>query len=144
MAKGTVKGINTGMQGGTSTVGVTVTQSGGSQVGPTGFGQPSSNPPGQIMIGTIEDASNPQLSVNFSQAFGAELGLVAGVKVNYNTVTVGGQVIANCVRLLQRGEILTINADDTTGTLKDRALGTTIPFAPPLTLIPVTTLVVET
>jgi hypothetical protein len=128
MAKGIVKGINTGMQGSTTSVGITTTPSVGGG-GSSSINQPSSNPPGQIMTGTIEDAANPQLNISFSQAYGAEMGLAANVKVNYVTVTVGGQLIANTVRLLQRGEIMSINADDTTGTLLDRSNGNTIPFA---------------
>ncbi|HTB06815.1 MAG TPA: hypothetical protein VK806_07660 [Bacteroidia bacterium] len=129
MAKGIVKGVTAGQQSGSTIVGTTTSTGGGPTVGPVTTSQGSSNPPGQIMTGTIQDSTNAQLIVNFAQAYGAALGLDTNVKVNYVTVTVGGQVIANSVRLLQRGEIMSINDDDTTGTLLDKATGNTIPFA---------------
>jgi hypothetical protein len=57
------------------------------------------------------------------------MGIAVGVKVMYNTVNTSGGVVANMVRLLEKGEILTINQDDTTGTLVDKASGSIIPFA---------------
>jgi hypothetical protein len=127
MGKGKVIGINTGQQGGTTGISTTVTPPGGGGLGGS-FTQPSSTPPGTVMIGTIQDAANPQLNVTFTQPFGAELGLVIGAKVNYQTVTINGQLLANSVRLLQRGEVLTLDPDDNGGTLLDKANGVNMQF----------------
>jgi hypothetical protein len=128
MGKAIVKGILTGQQGGSSGVSTVVTPPGGSALNPVGITQPSSVPPGTTMSGVIQDIATQQ-TYSFTQPFGAELGLVVGAKVNYTTVNISGNNVANSLRLLQRGEILTINADDASGTLLDHANGSTIPWA---------------
>lgn len=111
------------MGGGTG-VGVTV-----SATGATGStSQGITTPPGQVLTGTIQDIQTNTV-INFSQAFGAEIGLQVGSKVNYTTVTCGGQTVANVLKLLHKGEIVTINATDDGGTLLNKASGLTIPFA---------------
>lgn len=86
------------------------------------------NPVGSIVTGQITD-SQSGADINFAQPFGAEIGLVDGVKVSYNTVTVNGQVMANCVKLLERGVIQTINSTNDGGTLLDRATKQIITFS---------------
>src|SRR5579885_752058 len=128
MARGTVRTTNSNQTGNVG-VGTTLNQPSGSQVGPITTKQPAGTPLGVTLTGTLTDNANPQgTPINFIQPFGIELGIVVGVKVLYNTVTVNGQVIANCVRLLQRGEILTINPTDDSGLLLDHSSGSTIPY----------------
>jgi hypothetical protein len=123
MAKGMIK---TTSNAGGGTTGVTTT------VGATGASGNSSqgitSPPGQAVTGTLQDVATGAI-YNFSQSFGAELGIVVGAKVDYQFATIGGQQVANCIRLAHRGEITTINATDDGGTLLDKATGLTIPFA---------------
>jgi hypothetical protein len=122
MGKGIVRTVNN-PAGGSTGIGITV-----SSTGATGSSsQPITNPPGQVLSGTITDSTgNP---VNFSQSFGAELGIQVNSKVNFTTVTVAGQVIANSVKLVHRGEVLTVNATNDGGTIQDIATGGPIPFA---------------
>jgi hypothetical protein len=123
MAKGTIKGITTQM-GGTTGIGITV-----QQTGATGSTQQGiTSPPGQVVQGTLtDDTSGAQIP--FSISFGAELGIVVGAKVEYYTVSAGGQTTANVIKLAHRGEIVSINATNDGGQVLDKATNTQIPFA---------------
>ena len=123
MGRAVVRSATTPMGSGTG-INVTVVATGAT--GSTSQG--TTNPPGQTVVGIIQDLQT-NAEYQFTQAFGAELGIAVGVKVEYNTVTVGGVVYANSLRLVHRGEILTINATDDGGTLLNKANGQTIPFA---------------
>lgn len=125
MGKGIVKGINTPL-GGTTGVTTTVQLTGAS--GSTSQGV--TNPPGQVVTGTLEDIQSSQ-TYNFIQPFGAEIGLAVGSKVKYDTVTVNGQTVAVSLVLVHRGEVDTVNANNDGGSLIDKSNGQTIPFAQP-------------
>jgi hypothetical protein len=127
MGKGIVK--TTGIPSGT-TVQTTVTTVVATGATATSASQyDGTDPAGQVITGTLDDNSNPAVTYNFMQPYGAELGLAVGVKVNFNFITVNGQPIATTVTLLEKGVIESINATNDGGTLKDRALKTSIPFA---------------
>lgn len=123
MAKGTIRGITTQM-GGTTGIGITV-----QQTGATGSTQQGiTSPPGLVLQGTLQDdATGTQIP--FSISFGAELGIIVGAKVDYQTVSAGGQTTANVIKLAHRGEIVSVNATNDGGTLIDRATNMQIPFA---------------
>ena len=123
MGRATVKVVNTPM-GGSTGINITVTSTGAT--GSTSQG--TTTPPGQVVTGTLTDDQSGA-TINFAQSFGAELGLTVGAKVNYQTVTAGGQVIANVVELVHRGEITTVNSTDDGGMLLDKATKTPMPFA---------------
>jgi|GEM_PF-1747679 hypothetical protein len=145
MGKAIVKSTNQ-QQNGSSSVSTTLTVSGSSGpviVGPTTSPQPvagsggfgTNPPPTQTVTGVLQDADTGAF-INFIQPFGIQLGIAVGVKVNYATVTISGQPIANSLRLLQRGEIMSIDTsgdanNDSVGTLLDKATGNVIPFAMP-------------
>jgi hypothetical protein len=123
MARALVKSLgNSGT--GTTVIGVTVGSTGATGSTTQGI----TNPPGQVITGTLQDLQSGA-TINFSQAFGAEIGITLGAKVEYFTANVGGQTIANVVRLAHHGEIVSINTTDDGGTLLDKASGQTIPFA---------------
>jgi hypothetical protein len=143
MGKAIVKSTNQ-QQNGSSSVSTTITVSGSGgavNIGPANSSQPVSGsgafgtplPPSQTVTGTLQDIDSGAI-INFIQPFGIQLGIVAGAKVNYVSITVAGQAVANSVRLLQRGEIMSIDTsgdanNDSIGTLLDRATGNIIPFA---------------
>lgn len=127
MGKGIVKGISTG--GGVKPVKTTTIIDSGSGTNPSrDTTYDASDPVGMVMEGIIDDNG---VDVNFQQPFGAELGLEVGSKVNFNYVNIGGRNVANCVRLVERGIIETVNATDDGGTLYDRGLRRSIPFLHP-------------
>jgi len=123
MGKALVKSTSTST-GGTTGVTTTVASTGAAGSTPQGI----TNPPGQVVTGTLEDVQSGAV-INYSQAFGAELGIAVGVKVNYQTVIIGGQTVANVLTLAHRGVIATINTTNDGGTLTEKATGATIPFA---------------
>jgi hypothetical protein len=86
------------------------------------------NPVGESLMGKITD-SQTGLDVDFVQAFGAELGLVDGVKVTYSVITIAGKPVATSVKLIERGIIETINATNDGGTLMDKATRVSMPFS---------------
>lgn len=121
MAKGKITGVNNS----TSTTGITSTVSATGATGSTVQG--ITTPPGEVLTGTLQDIQTGA-NVNFAQSLGAELGLIVGAKVNYNTVTVGGQVIANSVGLTHRGEIISVNPTNDGGMLLDKATNAPMGF----------------
>lgn len=123
MGKALIKSTSTST-GGTTGVTTTVASTGATGSTPQGI----TNPPGQVVSGTLEDVQSGAV-INYSQAFGAELGIAVGVKVNYQTVTIGGQTVANVVTLAHRGEVTSINSTNDGGTLTDKATKASIPFA---------------
>jgi hypothetical protein len=111
------------------TSGIPTSSSPGSAPGAGGTSPFPTNFNGPYIVGTIQDIQNPQLVVNFFQAYGLQMGLNVGEKVNYSTMTVNGQQLAGSVSLVERGEIMSIDSsDDGVGTLLDRATNTVIPF----------------
>lgn len=129
MGKGIIK--TTGIPSGTTvqTTVTTVVATGATATSASQYN--GTNPAGQVITGTLDDNSNPVITYNFIQPYGAELGLSVGAKVNFDFVTVNGQPVATTVKLLEKGVIESINATNDGGTLKDRALKTSIPFAQP-------------
>jgi hypothetical protein len=102
------------------------------QVSPIQPGLSLSLPPAFYSMGTIQDINNPQLPpIPFIQAFGTQLGLGLNLKVNYETITINGITIANGVKLVNRGEIVSLNTNNDGGTLMDRASQAVIPFYQP-------------
>ncbi len=89
----------------------------------------ASSPVGQVLTGTIQDIADPTLEYNFEQPLGTELGIVVGLKVNYNTVVVNGKTVVNMIRLIEKGMIESINATNDGGVLLDRSTKLSIPFA---------------
>ena len=125
MAKGIVKGIPTTTPTPVKTV-ITVEYDTTKNTDTTSY--EATTPVGNVVTGQITD-SQSGADVNFEQMLGIEIGLENGVKVSYNVVTVNGQQIANCVKLLERGVIQTIKATNDGGTLLDKATKQIIPFA---------------
>lgn len=121
MAKGKITGVNNS----TSTTGITSTVSATGAIGSTVQGITS--PAGQVLTGTLLDTQT-NTTINFAQSLGAEIGIQVNSKVDYQTVTVNGQVIANVIRLAHRGEIVSINATNDGGILLDKATGAQMPF----------------
>jgi hypothetical protein len=122
MAKGKIKSVsNSQSSTGVNTTVVATGATGSSTQGMT-------NPPGQVLTGTLIDNQSGN-TIPFMQSFGAEMGITVDSKVNYQTATVGGQLVANVLTLTHRGEIATMNTTDDGGTLLDRATGQTISFA---------------
>lgn len=121
MGRGKITGVNNS----TSTTGVTTTVS---ATGSSGTGsQVMTTPAGQVLTGTLVD-NQSGATVNFEQSLGAEIGIAVDAKVQYQTVTVGGQVIANVVKLVHRGEIVSVNTTNNGGILLDKASNTNIIF----------------
>jgi hypothetical protein len=84
------------------------------------------------LFGTIEDSSAPQgTPIPFIQPFGQQMGIGNRDKVNFETVTINGLTIANGVRLLAKGTIVSINAGNDGGILFDKAMQMNIPFYHP-------------
>lgn len=125
MAKGTVKGIPTTTPTPVKTV-ITTEYDTTKNTDTTSYD--ATTPVGNSVKGQITD-SQTGADINFVQSLGMEIGLENGVKVSYNVVTVNGAQIANCVKLLERGVIQTINATNDGGTLLDKATKKVIPFA---------------
>ena len=123
MARAIIKTVNI-PSGGTTGVSTTVSVTGASSSTVQGI----TNPPGQVVTGTLQDLQSGAI-YNFMQPFGAEVGIQVGVKVHYTTVNGGGQVVANSLKLIHRGEIADVNSTDDGGTLIDKATGAIIPFA---------------
>jgi hypothetical protein len=82
---------------------------------------------GTLMTGTLTDVASKQ-DFRFEQPLGSEEGIMVGSKVSYNTVTAGGAVVANSVKLLEKGIIQSLNTTDDGGTMLDKGSGATIPF----------------
>jgi len=86
------------------------------------------NPVGDVVKGILNDVNDLKTDIDFVQPYGMELGLIAGMKVNYTPLNVNGRIIATSVHLLEKGVVETINATNDGGTLTDRASGKSIPF----------------
>lgn len=126
MAKGIVKGIPTTTPTPVKTL---IAVEYGTTVNNGEVDYKATTPVGSVISGQITDSQSGEV-INFSQTFGAEIGLENGVKVTYDIVTVDGiGKVANCVKLLERGEIQTINATNDGGTLLDKATKAIIPFS---------------
>jgi len=125
MAKGTVKGIPTTTPTPVKTS-ITVEYDTAKNTGATSY--EAATPVGSVVKGQITD-SQTKLDIDFEQSFGIEIGLANGLEVSYEVVTINGKTIANSVKLLERGEIQTINATNDGGTLLDKATNVVIPFA---------------
>jgi len=110
--------------GGSTGVSTTVTSTGATGSTTQGI----TSPPGQVVTGTLEDVQSGA-TINFSQAFGAELGIEVGSKVQYQTASIGGQTVANVVTLSHRGEIVSVNTTNNGGVVLDKATKSNISFA---------------
>ena len=82
-----------------------------------------------LLEGSIQDNADPTQEIEFFQPYGTELGIEVGSKVQYNTILLNGKPVINMVRLVEKGAIETLNANNDGGTLMDKGTKKSIPFS---------------